>query len=115
MDDLDRPGNFKSWESPKTLPAPFIGSLIYTLNFFPNTEFAVIKKANEHSCHCTTFKQIDSVKVVRVLSTGGGEASSPKVLLKKRFTAISNKDLFGDDFKESVKVTNVQQCDFSQS
>ena len=50
----------------------------------------------------------------RVLSTGGRgsfppnvSASSPpqkKVLLKKKFTAISNKDLFNDDFRESVKV-----------
>ena len=34
----------------------------------------------------------------------------PKVLLKN-----SNKDFFDDDFKESVKVTNVQKYDFSQS
>ena len=34
---------------------------------------------------------------------------------EKNFKAISNKDLFDDDFKESVKVTNVQKCDFSQS
>ena len=32
----------------------------------------------------------------------------PKVLLKKKFTAISNKDLFDDDFKESVQVTIVR-------
>ena len=32
----------------------------------------------------------------------------PKVLLKKKFTAISNKDLFDDDFKESVQVTVVR-------
>ena len=60
----------------------------------------------------------------RVLSTGGWgklpsppnlSASPPKVFLKKKFKAISNKDLFDDDFKESVKVTNVQKCDFSQS
>ena len=38
-----------------------------------------------------------------------------KVLLKNKFKAISSKDLFDDDFKESVKVTNVQKCDFSQS
>ena len=38
-----------------------------------------------------------------------------KVFLKKKIKAISNKDLFDDDFKESVKVTNVQKCDFSQS
>ena len=56
-----------------------------------------------------------------LLGGGGGEklppnvsASPPKVFLKK-FKAISNKDLFDDDFKESVKVTNVQKCDFSQS
>ena len=34
---------------------------------------------------------------------------------EKKFKAISNKDLFEDDFKESVKVTNVQKCDFNQS
>ena len=46
---------------------------------------------------------------------GGEEASPPKVSLKKKSPAISNKDLFDDDFKEAVKVTNVQKCDFSQS
>ena len=46
---------------------------------------------------------------------GGGEASTPKSFTEKKITAISNKDLFDDDFKESVKVTNVQKCDSSQS
>ena len=65
-----------------------------------------------------TGKNRNSVKYVYrtgfYLLGGRGEASPPKVLLKK-ITAISNKDLFDDDFKESVKVTNVQKCDFSQS
>ena len=38
----------------------------------------------------------------------------PKSFPEKRFKAISNKDLFDDDFKELVKVTNVQKCNFSQ-
>ena len=36
-----------------------------------------------------------------------------KVLLKKKLQLFQN--LFDDDFKESVKGTNVQKCDFSQS
>ena len=53
----------------------------------------------------------------RVLSTGGGggEASPLKVLLKKNLQLFQIKIFFDDDFKESVKVTNVQKCDFSQS
>ena len=39
----------------------------------------------------------------------GGGSLPPKVFLKKKIEAISNKDLFDDDFKESVKVTNVIQ------
>ena len=54
---------------------------------------------------------------------GRGEASPQtsqvpppkKSFPEKKFKAISNKDIFDDDFKESVKVTNVQKCDFSQS
>ena len=56
----------------------------------------------------------------RVLSTGGGGEASPpnvsasppkkKVFLRKKFKAISEKIYFDDDFKESVKVTNVQKC-----
>ena len=44
-----------------------------------------------------------------------GGSFPQKGFLKKKFEAISNKDLFDDDFKESVKVTSVQKCDFSQS
>ena len=50
---------------------------------------------------------------------GGG--SFPPPLQKKSFTEKKNLQLFqmkiffDDDFKESVKVTNVQKCDFSQS
>ena len=60
---------------------------------------------------------------ISVLSAGGGGggslppnvSASPKSFPEKKFKAISNKDFFDDDFKESVKVTNVQKCDFSQS
>ena len=61
-------------------------------------------------------------EITRVLSTGGrGELpppkrlSFPKVLLKKNLQLFQIKIFFDDDFKESVKVTNVQKCDFSQS
>ena len=37
-----------------------------------------------------------------------------KSFTEKKFTAISNKDLFNDDFRESVKVTNVLN-DFKES
>ena len=60
-----------------------------------------------------------------LLGGGGGQGRklppkrlsfpSPKSFPEKKFEAVSNKDLFDDDFKESVKVTNVQKCDFSQS
>ena len=48
---------------------------------------------------------------------GGGKLPPPK---KKSFTEKKSqlfqiKIFFDDDFKESVKVTNVQKCDFSQS
>ena len=46
---------------------------------------------------------------------GAGEKLPPKSFTEKKFTAISNKDLFDNDFKESVKVTNVEKFNFSQS
>ena len=42
-------------------------------------------------------------------------SSPPKVLPKKKLQLFQIKISFDDDFKESVKVTNVQECDFSQS
>ena len=41
---------------------------------------------------------------------GEGEASPPKVLLKKKLQLFQIKIFFDDDFKESVKVTNVQNA-----
>ena len=38
-----------------------------------------------------------------------------KVLLKKKLQLFQIKIFFDDDFKESVKVINVQKCDLSQS
>ena len=47
---------------------------------------------------------------------GGGEASLQNVFLtKKNLKLFQIKIFFDDDFKESVKVTNVQKCNFSQS
>ena len=46
---------------------------------------------------------------------GGGEASPPKVSQKKNLQLFQIKIFSEDDFKESVKVTNVQKCDFSRS
>ena len=51
---------------------------------------------------------------------GRGEASPPNVSAPPRSFTEKNLQLFqiniffDDDFKESVKVTNVQKCDFSQ-
>ena len=45
---------------------------------------------------------------------GGGGSFPPKVLLKKHLELFQIKIFFDGDFKESVKVTNVQKCDFSQ-
>ena len=53
-----------------------------------------------------------------LLEGQGGSSPPPK---KKSFTEKKHSQLFqikiffDDDFKESVKVTNVQKCDFSQS
>ena len=44
--------------------------------------------------------------------------SSPpkkKVFPEENLKAVSNDDLFDDDIKESLKATNVQKCNFSQS
>ena len=46
---------------------------------------------------------------------GGGGGFPPKVFLKKNVKLFQIKIFFDDDFKESVKITNVQKCDFSQS
>ena len=54
-------------------------------------------------------------------SGGRGEASPstvsapPKFFWEKNMKLFQIKIFFDDDFKESVKVTNVQKCDFSQS
>ena len=39
----------------------------------------------------------------------------PKSFTEKKLQLFQIKIFFDDDFKESVKVTNVQKCDFSQS
>ena len=56
---------------------------------------------------------------------GGGGGSFPpnvsasppkkKFYWKKNLQLFQIKIFFDDDFKESVKLTNVQKCDFSQS
>ena len=54
---------------------------------------------------------------------GGAEEASPQksqlppkmFSLKKNLKLFQIKIFFDGDFKESVKVTNVQKCDFSQS
>ena len=57
---------------------------------------------------------------------GGGEATPPppnvsasppqkKSFTEKNLQLFQIKIFFDDDFKGSVKVTNVQKCDFSQS
>ena len=42
-------------------------------------------------------------------------ASPPKSFPEKNLKLFQIKIFFDDDFKESVKVTDVQKCDFSQS
>ena len=48
---------------------------------------------------------------------GGGGASFPpkKSFPEKKLKPFQIKIFFDDDFRELVKVTNVQKCDFSQS
>ena len=71
--------------------------------------------------HSFTEIQCSTIMYCTVLSgfyllggAGGGEASPPKVLPKKKFMLFQVKIFFDDDFKESVKVPNVQKCDFSK-
>ena len=46
----------------------------------------------------------------------GGKLPPPKKsFTEKKLQLFQIKIFFDDDFKESVKVTNVQKCDFSQS
>ena len=67
------------------------------------------------SAHSSDDKK-EKLSTSRVLSTGGRrEASPPKVLLKKNLQLFQIKIFFDDDFKESVKVTNVQIWDFRKS
>ena len=58
----------------------------------------------------------------RVLSTGGRGGSFPPQTsqlppknLPEKIKLFQIKIFFDHEFKESVKVTNVQKCDFSQS
>ena len=75
----------------------------------------------ENCCKSSVFfSQVWGEWMDRVLSTGGrGEASPPpqkkKFYWKKNLQLFQIKIFFDDDFKGSVKVTNVQKCDFSQS
>ena len=46
---------------------------------------------------------------------GRGELPPPKSFPEKNLKLFQIKIFFDDDFKESVKVTNVQKCNFSQS
>ena len=46
---------------------------------------------------------------------GGGGKLPPKSFSEKNLKLFQIKIFFDEDFKESVKVTNVQKCDFSQS
>ena len=88
-----------------------------------------ITNGNE-TCKCGVTVTINwpsserSKQIPRVLSTGGGgklpplnvSDSPPKSFTeKKNLQLFQIKIFFDDDFKESVKVTNVQKCDFSQS
>ena len=67
------------------------------------------------------------IPLIRVLSTGGGGVGrrfpqtsyltpppQQKVFPEKK-TLFQMLILFDDDIKESVKATNVQKCNFSQS
>ena len=45
---------------------------------------------------------------------GGGKLPPQKTFPGKKFKLFQIKISFDDDFKESVKVTNVQKCNFSQ-
>ena len=68
---------------------------------------------------------LDEDFLFRVLSSGGGGKLRPqtshlpppkkKVFPEKLLKVFQIMILFDDDIKESVKATNVQKCDFSQS
>ena len=71
-------------------------------------------------CLLKTVRLDQFLFLFRVLSTGGGGGAGgsfpPKSFTEKKNSQLLQiKIFFDDDFKESVKVTNVQKCDFSQS
>ena len=84
--------------------------------YFPTLQHCKIRVLSEWAKAQVTLRG-----GARVLSTGGGfppKASafpSPKVFLKKKLKLFQIKIFFDNYFKESLKVTNVQKCDFSQS
>ena len=60
------------------------------------------------------------ISLIRVLSTGGWREASPKLFIlpppqKKVFPEKNLKASSHADMMESVKATNVQKCNFSQS
>ena len=95
----------------------FVILVILDLRANPITK--ILSKSQLESCCCTWKHAHFPVKylVVRVLSTGGEGGSFPpqNVFLEKKLKLFQITIFFDDDFKESVKVTNVQKCDFSRS
>ena len=75
--------------------------------------------ADVGSSLCTTMSTsvstCTSVSEQGSIYQGGGTFPPKSFTEKKKLQLFQIKILFDDDFKESVKVTNVQKCDFSQS
>ena len=59
--------------------------------------------------HCSKFNRVLSPNV------SASPPPPPQSFTEKNSQLFQMKIFFDDDFKESVKVTNLQKCDFSQS
>ena len=66
--------------------------------------------------YCFGFERLFIYMAGFYLLGGGGQGGSfPQKVFLKKIKLFQIKIFFDDDFKESVKVTNVRKCDFSQS
>ena len=99
-------------------------SSMYNLIIHYLNSFVMLRKLTSASLSSLFTNKIDVFPFYKsgfYLPTGGGGEASlqmsqlpPKVFLKKKLKLklFQIKMFFDDDFKESVKVTNVQKCDF---
>ena len=95
--------------------------------FFKKFPFALQTIFSLHNLEADNFFQPTTACQGSIYGGGGGGGAgkaspqtsqlppSKKFSWKKNLKLFQIKIFFDDDFKKSVKVTNVQNCDFSQS